>query len=64
MTTMCQRAGVLLAVAVLFGSQTAWAQAVFRVSSSTTTVIRTGHAEPGGGVDVLGRWRYHCRRHH
>ena len=50
MTTMCQRVGVLLAVAVLFGSQTAWAQAVFRVSSSTTTVVRTGHAEPVGAL--------------
>ena len=62
MTTMRQRAGVLLAFAVLFGSQTAWAQAVFRVSSSTTTVIRTGHAEPvgeltfwvDGGITVEG----------
>ena len=41
--------GVLaVAVAVLGGAGTAWAQATFSVSSTATTVIRIGHAEPVG----------------
>ena len=39
---------LLLAVSVLAGGRTAWAQATFSVSSTATTVIRTGHAEPVG----------------
>ena len=41
---------LLLAVSVLAGSPTAWAQAVFSVSSTASTVIRTGHAEPVGAM--------------
>ena len=41
---------LLLAVSVLTGSRTAWAQATFSVSSTAVTVIRTGHAEPVGGM--------------
>ena len=41
---------LLLAVSVLAGSPTAWAQATFSVSSSPSTVIRTGHAEPVGAM--------------
>ena len=41
---------VLLALAVLAGGRTAWAQATFSVSSTAATVIRTGHAEPVGGL--------------
>ena len=40
----------LLAVTVLSGSPMAWAQATFSVSSTAATVIRTGHAEPVGGL--------------
>ena len=39
---------LLLAVSVLAGGRTAWAQATFSVSSTASTVIRTGHAEPVG----------------
>ena len=42
--------GLLLAVNVLSGSPTAWAQATFSVSSTPSTVIRTGHAEPVGAM--------------
>ena len=41
---------VLLAVTVLSGGPTAWAQAAFSVSSTAATVIRTGHAEPVGAL--------------
>ena len=41
---------LLLAVSVLSGSPTAWAQATFSVSSTPSTVIRTGHAEPVGAM--------------
>ena len=41
---------LLLAVSVLAHSPTAWAQATFSVSSSPSTVIRTGHAEPVGAM--------------
>ena len=41
---------LLLAVSVLAGGRTAWAQATFSVSSTPSTVIRTGHAEPVGGM--------------
>ena len=41
---------LLLAVSVLAGGQTAWAQATFAVSSAAATVIRTGHAEPVGDL--------------
>ena len=41
---------LLLTVSVLAGSPTAWAQATFSVSSSPSTVIRTGHAEPVGAM--------------
>ena len=41
---------LLLAVSVLAGSPTAWAQATFSVSSTATTVIRTGHVEPVGAM--------------
>ena len=39
-----------MALAVLAGGRTAWAQATFSVSSTAATVIRTGHAEPVGGL--------------
>ena len=41
---------LLLAVSVLAGSPTVWAQATFSVSSTPSTVIRTGHAEPVGAI--------------
>ena len=41
---------VLLAAAVPSGGGTAWAQATFSVSSTATTVIRTGHTEPVGAL--------------
>ena len=41
---------LLLAVSVLAGGRTAWAQATFSVSGTAQTVIRTGHAEPVGGL--------------
>ena len=44
---------ILLAVAVLSAGGTAWAQATFSVSSTAATVIRTGHAEPVGGLSFL-----------
>ena len=50
MTPIRRSVCVLLAVAVLAGGSTAWAQAVFQVSSSQTTVVRTGHAEPVGAI--------------
>ena len=43
-------ASVLLALAVLAGGHPAWAQAVFRVSGTAATVIRTGHTEPVGSL--------------
>ena len=48
MTHVQRWTSVLLAVAVLAGGPTAWAQAAISVSSTATTVIRTGHAEPVG----------------
>lgn len=48
MTPIRRRVCLVLAVAVLAGGRTAWAQAVFQVYSSATTVVRTGHAEPVG----------------
>ena len=50
MTPMQRWTSVLLAVAVLSGAPMAWAQATFSVSSTAPTVIRTGHAEPVGGM--------------
>ena len=50
MTTTRNVASILVAVAVLVGGRTAWAQAVFHISSSETTVVRTGHVEPVGGL--------------
>ena len=41
---------LLLAVSVLAGGPTAWAQATFSVSSTAVTVIRTGHVEPVGAM--------------
>ena len=41
---------VVLAMAVLSGGGTAWAQATFSVWSTPATVIRTGHAEPVGAL--------------
>ena len=41
---------LLLVVSVLAGGPTAWAQATFSVSSTASTVIRTGHAELVGGL--------------
>ena len=50
MTPIQRWTSVLLAVTVLYGGPTAWAQATFSVSSTAATVIRTGHAEPVGGL--------------
>ena len=50
MTPMQRWTSVLLAVAVLSSGGTVWAQATFIVSSTASTVIRTGHAEPVGGL--------------
>ena len=50
MTPIQRWASVLLAVTVLSGGPTAWAQAAFSVSSTATTVIRTGHTEPMGAL--------------
>ena len=50
MTHIERWTSVLLAVTVLSGGGTAWAQATFSVSSTAATVIRTGHAEPVGGL--------------
>ena len=50
MKTAQRWASVLLAVAVLAGGHPSWAQAVFGVSSTATTVIRTGHTEPVGAL--------------
>ena len=50
MTPIQRWASVLLALAILFSGGTAWAQATFSVSSTASTVIRTGHAEPVGGL--------------
>ena len=50
MTPVQRWTSVLLAVTVLSGGPTAWAQAAFRVSSTAATVIRTGHAEPVGAL--------------
>ena len=41
---------LLLALSVLAGGRTAWAQATFIVSSAPSTVIRTGHTEPVGDL--------------
>ena len=50
MTPRQRWTSVLLAVAVLSSGGTVWAQATFIVSSTATTVVRTGHAEPVGGL--------------
>ena len=50
MTPIQRWTSVLLALTVLSGDPTAWAQATFSVSSTAATVIRTGHAEPVGGL--------------
>ena len=50
MTPIQRWTSVLLALAVLAGGRTAWAQAAFSVSSTAATVIRTGHAEPVGAL--------------
>ena len=50
MTPIRRWTSILLAVAVLSGGGPAWAQATFIVSSTSATVIRTGHAEPVGGM--------------
>ena len=50
MTPIQRWTSVLLAVTVLFSGGTAWAQATFSVSSTASTVIRTGHAEPLGAL--------------
>ena len=50
MTPIQRWTSVLLAVAVLSSGGTVWAQATFSVSSTASTVIRTGHAEPVGGL--------------
>ena len=50
MTHIQRWTSVLLAVTVLSGGGTAWAQATFSVSSTAATVIRTGHAEPVGAL--------------
>ena len=55
---------LLLAVSVLAGSPTTWAQATFSVSSTPSTVIRTGTCRAGGGDNVLDRFRDHGRRDH
>ena len=50
MTPIQRWTSVLLAATVLSGGPMAWAQATFSVSSTAATVIRTGHAEPVGGL--------------
>ena len=50
MTPIQRWTSILLAVTVLAGGRTAWAQATFSVSSAAETVIRTGHAELVGGL--------------
>ena len=50
MTHIQRWTSVLLAVTVHFSGGTAWAQATFSVSSTASTVIRTGHAEPLGAL--------------
>ena len=50
MKTAQRWASVLLAVAVLAGGETAWAQALFGVVRAAATVIRTGHTEPVGNL--------------
>ena len=50
MTPIQRWTSVLLAVAVLSSGGTVWAQATFSVSSTASTVIRNGHAEPVGGL--------------
>ena len=50
MTPIQRWTSALLAVTVLSGGGTAWAQATFSVSSTAATVIRTGHAEPVGAL--------------
>ena len=50
MTPIRRWTSILLAVSVLSGGGPAWAQATFSVSSTASTVIRTGHAEPVGGL--------------
>ena len=50
MNTAQRWTSVLLAVAVLAGGETAWAQALFGVVRSPATVIRTGHTEPVGNL--------------
>ena len=50
MTHIQRWTSVLLAVTVLSSGGAAWAQATFSVSSTASTVIRTGHAEPLGAL--------------
>ena len=52
MTHIQRWTSVLLAVTVLSGGGTARAQATFSVSSTASTVIRTGHAEPVGALTL------------